>query len=179
MKFSLTFQQSYGPWLILKFQFFSMSSEIMNGFDQILFMHWYIVHAVINTHYFLKEELWPLIVFRILFMLSILWNNWWIWNLVGTLIFSIPKHVQQHSGGLSCSAYNAIFLGSGYSARPGHIVPRGYSTRPGQIVARLFSRTRPNSYNALTGYLTGPKNFMLKYLWNFICFPLFDNVFCF
>ena len=31
-----------------------------------------------------------------------------------------------------------IFFGSGYSARPGQIVPRGYSTGPGQIVHRLF-----------------------------------------
>ena len=30
--FSLTFQQSYGPWLVLKFQFFSISLEKMNGF---------------------------------------------------------------------------------------------------------------------------------------------------
>ena len=32
MKFSQTFQQSHGPWLMLKFQFFSISLEIMNGF---------------------------------------------------------------------------------------------------------------------------------------------------
>ena len=29
--FPQTFQQSYGPWLMLKFQFFSVSLEIMNG----------------------------------------------------------------------------------------------------------------------------------------------------
>ena len=35
-----------------------------------------------------STELWPLIDFRIMFMLNILWNNWWIWpNLVDTLIF--------------------------------------------------------------------------------------------
>ena len=32
-----------------------------------------------------STELWPLIDFRIVFMLNILWNNWWIWsNLVVT-----------------------------------------------------------------------------------------------
>ena len=61
-------------------------------------------------------------------------------------------------------------LGSGYSAGPGQIVPRGYSTGPGQIVPRLFSRVQLNSYNALTGYLTGPKIFMLKYLRYFYLF---------
>ena len=45
----------------------------------------------------------------------------------------------------------------GYSAEPGQIVPMGYSAGPGQIVPTLFSRTRLNSYNALVGYLTGPK----------------------
>ena len=65
------------------------------------------------------------------------------------------------------SDFIRFFFGSGYSAGPGQIVPRGYSTGPGQIVPRLFSRTRLNSYNALIGYLTGPKMFMLKYLRNF------------
>ena len=64
-----------------------------------------------------------------------------------------------------CSSY--FKLGSGYSAGPGQIVLRGYSAGPGQIVHRLFSR---NSYNALIGYLTGPKIFMLKYLRNFYLF---------
>ena len=58
--------------------------------------------------------------------------------------------------------------GSGDSAGPGQIVPRGYSIGPGQIVTRLFSRTRRNSYNALIGYLTGPKIFMPKYLKKFL-----------
>ena len=63
-----------------------------------------------------------------------------------------------------------MMIGSGYSAGPGQIVPRGYSAGPGQIVPRLFSRTRLNSYNALIGYITGPKFFMLKYLRNFYLF---------
>ena len=50
------------------------------------------------------------------------------------------------------------------------MVPRGYSTGPGQIVPRLFSRTWLNGYNALIGYLTGPKIFTLKYLRNFYLF---------
>ena len=65
---------------------------------------------------------------------------------------------------------NFFLLGSGYSAGPNQIVPRGYSTGPGQIVPRLFSWVRLNSYNALIGYLTRPKCFMLKYLRNFYLF---------
>ena len=50
--------------------------------------------------------------FRIMFMLNILWNNWWIWsNLVVTLIFlcqNMCYNKNKHSGGVSCSACNAF-----------------------------------------------------------------------
>ena len=91
------FNKSGGPWLMLKFQFL----EIMNGFDKILFMHWYtssvtciwsmlwLIHIIFPN---LSTELWPLIDCRIMFMLNILWNNCWIWsNLVVTLIFFCAK----------------------------------------------------------------------------------------
>ena len=44
-------------------------------------MLWLIHIIFLNS----STELWPLIDFRIMFMLNILWNNWWIWsNLVVT-----------------------------------------------------------------------------------------------
>ena len=96
IKFS-RFQQSYGPWLMLNFHFFWISLEIIKEFfNKILFMHWYICSMlwlirIIFPNF--STELWSLIDFRIMFMLNILWNNWWIWsNLVVTLIFFIPKH---------------------------------------------------------------------------------------
>ena len=62
-------------------------------FDKILFTHWYIwsmMWHIIFPNF--STELWPLIDFRIMFMLNILWNNWWIWsNLVDTLIFFYAK----------------------------------------------------------------------------------------
>ena len=64
-------------------------------FDKILFMHWYIwlmlwlIHIIFPNF---STELWLLIDFRIMFVLNILWNNWWIWsNLVVTLIFFYAK----------------------------------------------------------------------------------------
>ena len=63
------------------------------------FMHWYkwsmlwLIHIIFTNF---STELWPLTDFRTIVMLSILWNNCWIWsNLVDTLIFFMPKHVQQ------------------------------------------------------------------------------------
>ena len=65
------------------------------------------IYGVTNTHYYhellnrvifpnFSTELWRLIDIRIMFMLDILLNNWWIWsNLVDTLIFFMPKHGQQ------------------------------------------------------------------------------------
>ena len=55
MKFSRTFQQSHGPWLMLKFQFFSISLEILNVFwKNFVYALIYMIHVVTNTHYFLK-----------------------------------------------------------------------------------------------------------------------------
>ena len=57
----------------------------------------YMIHVVTNTH-FLKpsNRLMTLIDFRIMFMLNILWNNWWIWSdLVITMIFFMSEHAQQ------------------------------------------------------------------------------------
>ena len=63
----------------------------------------YMIYGVTNTHYFhellnrvifpnFSTELWRLIDIRIMFMLDILLNNWWIWsNLVDTLIFFYAK----------------------------------------------------------------------------------------
>ena len=56
-------------------------------------MHWYIgsmlwlIHTIFPNF---STELWPLIDFRIMFILNILRNNWWIF-LVVTLIFFMPK----------------------------------------------------------------------------------------
>ena len=59
-----------------------------------------------------STELWPLIGFRIMFKLNILWNNLWIWsNLVGTLIFicqNMRNKKTKYSGGVSYSACNAF-----------------------------------------------------------------------
>ena len=75
------------------------------------------IHVVTKHIIFLNfsTELWPLIDFRIMFMLNILWNNWWIWsNLVDTLIFFLCQNMHnnknKHSGGVSCSACNTFFL---------------------------------------------------------------------
>ena len=62
----------------------------------------YMIHVMTNTQYFPKlfNRVMTLVrfYFRIMFMLNLLWNNWWIWsNLVVTctLIFFMPKHAQQ------------------------------------------------------------------------------------
>ena len=78
-------------------------------------MHWYIwswlwlIHIIFPN---VSTELWPLIDFRVVFMLSVLWNNWWIWShLVVTLIFlcqNMCNNKNKHSGGVSCSACNAF-----------------------------------------------------------------------
>ena len=63
-------------------------------FDKILFMHWYIWSMLwlIQIIFPNITVLWPLIDFRIMFMLNILWNNWWIWSdLVDTLKFFYVK----------------------------------------------------------------------------------------
>ena len=64
-------------------------------FDKILFMHWYIWSMLWLIHIIFPNfstELLPLIDFRIMFMLNIMWNNWWIWsNLIATLIFFYAK----------------------------------------------------------------------------------------
>ena len=41
----------------------------------------YMIHAVIKHIILLNfsTELWPLIDFTNMYMLNILWNNWWIW----------------------------------------------------------------------------------------------------
>ena len=95
------FSTEFWPWIDVKISIFRMD------FDKILFMHWYIWSMLWLIHIIFPNfstEFWPLIDFRIMFMLNILWNNWWIWsNLlhVVTLIFFMPKHMQQqkkHSG---------------------------------------------------------------------------------
>ena len=81
-------------------------------------MHWYIWSMLWLIHIIFPNfstELWPQIDFRIMFMLNILWNNWWIWsNLVDTLIFCLCQDMRnnknKHSGGVSCSACNAFFF---------------------------------------------------------------------
>ena len=98
---------------MFKFHFFSISLERMNGFWlNFVYALIYMIHVVTNTHCF--PELWPLIDFRTMFMLNILWNNWWIWsNLVDTLIFFLCQNMHntknKHSGGVSCNACIAIF----------------------------------------------------------------------
>ena len=53
MKFCWSFQQSYGPWLMLKFKFFSISLEIMNRFWlNFVYALIYMIHVVTNIHYF-------------------------------------------------------------------------------------------------------------------------------
>ena len=51
-------------------------------FDQILYMHWYWQNVDLgwlnNMFCSFLTTLWPLIDFNILFMLNILWTNWWI-----------------------------------------------------------------------------------------------------
>ena len=53
-------------WILIKF---CLCIEIYGPF--LLQMH--IIFPNFST------ELWPLIDFRIMFMLIVLWNNWWIW----------------------------------------------------------------------------------------------------
>ena len=75
----------------------------------------WLIHVIFPNF---STELWPLIDFRIMFMLNILCNNWWIWsNLIDTLIFFFCQNMcnnkNKHSGGVSCSACNA-FIESGH-----------------------------------------------------------------
>ena len=84
-------------WLLIdvKISIFRNNDWIL---DKKKFMYWYIWSLLWLIHIFpnLPTELWPLIDSRIMFMLNILWNNWWIWsNLVVTFVFFMPKHVQQ------------------------------------------------------------------------------------
>ena len=83
-------------------------------FDKILFMHWYIWSMLWLIHIIFPNfstELWPLIDFRIMFMLNILWNNWWIWsNLIFFLCQNMCIKKHKHSGGVSCSACNAFIF---------------------------------------------------------------------
>ena len=73
----------------------------------------YTIHVVTYTHYF-PRTFQPSIDFSIMFMLNILWNNWWIWsNLVVTLKFlcqNMWNNTNKHSSGVSCSACNAFML---------------------------------------------------------------------
>ena len=62
-----------------------------------------------------STELWPLIDFRILFMLNILWNKGWIWpksgRYIDTFLYQNMRNSKnKHSGGVSCSSYNAFIL---------------------------------------------------------------------
>ena len=79
-------------------------------------MHLYISSMLWLIHIIfpnISTELWPLIDFRIMFMLNIFWNNSWIWsNLADTLIFFLCQNMRnnknKHSGGVSCCACNAF-----------------------------------------------------------------------
>ena len=78
-------------------------------FDKILFMHWYIwsmlwlIHIIFPN---ISTELWPLIDLRIMFMLNILWNNWWTWsNLVDTVFRCVLYAVFFLQ--LQCKKFNA------------------------------------------------------------------------
>ena len=69
-------------------------------FDNILFMHWCMVHVVTDTHYFpeLFNRVMTLDWFRIMFMLNILWKQ--LVDLIksGRYMFIdifMPKYVQQ------------------------------------------------------------------------------------
>ena len=114
MKFSWTFQQSL--WLLIgaKVSIFRNNEWILIKFClciDIWSMLW-LIHIIFPNF---STQLWPLIDFRIMFMLNILWNNWWIWsNLVITfdifLCQNMCNNKNKHSGGVSCSACNA-FIG--------------------------------------------------------------------
>ena len=79
--FFVPYQQSYDPcWNFVYAQYLVNQ---LTDFDKILFMHWYIwsfLWLIHNIFSYFSTELWPLIDFRIMFMLKILWNNWWIWS---------------------------------------------------------------------------------------------------
>ena len=81
MLFFVNFQQSYGPWSTSEFCLCSISCELIYGFRSKF------VYALLLTrgrfgwsnnifHLFL----WPLIDVKILFMLNVLWINWWIFD---------------------------------------------------------------------------------------------------
>ena len=78
----VNFLQSYGPWSTSEFCLCSIPCELICGF------HSNFVYALIltscrfgwlnNIFCSFSTELWPLIDAEILFMLNILWTNWWI-----------------------------------------------------------------------------------------------------
>ena len=74
--FFITFQLSYGPWLMSEFCFHLISWEQIDGF------WWNFVYAVLwLTHEIFPNfstELWPLIDVKISFFLNIFRNNEWI-----------------------------------------------------------------------------------------------------
>ena len=66
-------------------------------------VHMYVLWLIHIIFPNLSAELWPLIDFRIMFMLNILWKYWWIWSdLVVTSIFlcrNMCNNKNKHSGG--------------------------------------------------------------------------------
>ena len=74
--FFITFQLSYGPWLMSEFCFHLISWEQIDGF------WWNFVYAVLwLTHEIFPNfstDLWPLIDVKISFFLNIFRNNEWI-----------------------------------------------------------------------------------------------------
>ena len=126
-------------------------------FDKIVFMHWYIWSMLWLIHIIFLNfsiELWPLIDFRIMFMLNILWNNWWIWsNLVITLISfmqNMCNNKNKHSGGVSCSACNAFITIYGHGGHLGHVTWTIWANFRCPIPFRLhmkFGFNRPSGFS--------------------------------
>ena len=76
------FLQSCGPWSMSEFCLCSISYELICGFRS-NFVYTLILTRCIfrwlnNIFCSFSTELWPLIYVEILFMLIILWTNWWI-----------------------------------------------------------------------------------------------------
>ena len=75
----LNFSTELWPLIGVKISIFRNNEWILITFCvciDIWSMLW-LIHIIFPNF---STELWPLIDFRIMFMLNILWNNWWIWS---------------------------------------------------------------------------------------------------
>ena len=111
MKFCWSFQQSYGPWLMLKFKFFSISLEIMNRFWlNFVYALIYMIHVVTNIHYFPEHfnRVMTLDWFYAQYLVKKVADLMKSGRYIDTFVCqNMRNYKNKHSGGVSC-ACNAI-----------------------------------------------------------------------